>query len=355
VKRLLLGLLLVLLLAALAAGGWFYWRYDELKAFAARPFGKGPITVEIPTGTGPSRLGRLLADAGAVSDAQSFTLFLRFLRKGGHPKAGEYELPLPLSPEAILERLERGEVKLYRFTVPEGLRADEIAPIVGRTGLCAEEEFLAAARSASVAKRLGVPAGGLEGWLFPDTYSVPRGIGCAGILAAMLARFREAFRAADAQRSPGVALDEREAVTLASIIEKETGQAAERPRISCVFHNRLRKRMKLQTDPTVIYAVLLQNGFRWSGNLRRSDLERPHPYNTYAVAGLPPGPIANPGAAALAAALHPLSCNDLFFVSRNDRTHVFCPDYACHLAAVQKWQVEYFKAQREGEQAEQGE
>jgi UPF0755 protein len=168
----------------------------------------------------------------------------------------------------------------------------------------------------------------------------------------MVSRFREAFRAAEAQRSPGVALDEREAVTLASIIEKETGQAAERPRISCVFHNRLRKRMKLQTDPTVLYAMMLQNGFRWSGNIRRSDLERSHPYNTYAVAGLPPGPIANPGAAALAAALHPLTCDDLFFVSRNDRTHVFCPDYACHEAAVQKWQVEFFKAKRAALQGE---
>ncbi|GAC1594962.1 MAG: hypothetical protein NVS4B10_03110 [Myxococcales bacterium] len=143
-------------------------------------------------------------------------------------------------------------------------------------------------------------------------------------------------------------LDEAEAVTLASIVEKETGQPDERPRISCVFHNRLRKGIPLATDPTVIYAVLLENDFKWDGNLHRTDLRRPHPYNTYLNRGLPPGPIANPGEAALAAALHPIQCDDLFFVSRNDRTHVFCPNLACHERNVQKFQVEYFRKKKNG-------
>ena len=143
-----------------------------------------------------------------------------------------------------------------------------------------------------------------------------------------------------------MSLDERQAVTLASIIEKETGQPDERPHISCVFHNRLRRGMRLQTDPTVMYATMLRNGGRWSQNISKADLLAHHPYNTYAVAGLPPGPIANPGAASLRAALHPSDCDDLFFVSRNDGTHVFCPDLRCHEAAVQRWQVEFFRARR---------
>src|SRR5205085_7275541 len=160
-----------------------------------------------------------------------------------------------------------------------------------------------------LAKKLGVPAPGLEGFLYPDTYSVPRGVGCMGIVQAMVARFRDEWKKADAHRAPDVKLDELQAVTLASIVEKETGQPEERPRISCVFHNRLRKGMQLQTDPTVIYAVLLEHGFHWDGNLHKRDLQRPHPYNTYYIKGLPPGPISNPGALALQAALHPIPCN----------------------------------------------
>jgi UPF0755 protein len=167
----------------------------------------------------------------------------------------------------------------------------------------------------------------------------------------MVARYREAWDKAQAKRKPGVTLDEAQAVILASIIEKETGRPDERPRISCVFHNRLAKGMKLQTDPTVMYATMLRNGGRWSNNITRKDLAVPHPYNTYAVAGLPPGPIANPGEAALAAALAPAECRDLYFVSRNDGSHVFCPDLRCHNAAVQEWQVNYFRARKAAKDA----
>jgi UPF0755 protein len=162
----------------------------------------------------------------------------------------------------------------------------------------------------------------------------------------MVARYREAWRRAEAKRRPGVTLDEGQAVILASIIEKETGRGDERQRISCVFHNRLAKGMKLQTDPTVMYAAMLRKGGRWSNNITRKDLAAPHPYNTYSVAGLPPGPIANPGEAALAAAISPTDCRDLYFVSRNDGSHVFCPDLRCHQAAVREWQVEFFRARR---------
>jgi UPF0755 protein len=164
----------------------------------------------------------------------------------------------------------------------------------------------------------------------------------------MVGRFRDELHRAEVERSPGVTLDEKQAVTLASIIEKETGRPEERPRISCVFHNRLKRGMRLQTDPTVMYATMLRHGGQWSQNISRADLLAPHPYNTYTVTGLPPGPIANPGAAALSAALHPADCRDLFFVSRNDGTHVFCPDLRCHETAVRKWQVEFLRPHRPG-------
>jgi UPF0755 protein len=222
---------------------------------------------------------------------------------------------------------------------------EEIAQLVEAAGLGSAAELLKAMRDPAVARELGVPAPNLEGFLFPDTYTFTRSPTPRAVVAAMVARYRAAWKEADAGRAPGITLGELEAVTLASIVEKETGQPAERPRISCVFHNRLRRGMRLQTDPTVMYATMLRTG-RWSQNITRKDLEAPHPYNTYTTAGLPPGPIASPGAAALAAALRPAQCEDLYFVSRNDGSHVFCPDLACHAAAVRTWQVEYFRRAR---------
>jgi UPF0755 protein len=342
-KRLLLAVLSLLFAAALAAAGYVYYRWQDEQAFVAARFGSGTVSVEIPPGTGPIKLATLLEQAGVVSSAHRFHEHLRWFRRDARPKAGEYEFALPLGPDEVLAKLEKGEVKLYRFTVPEGLRADEIAQVVAATGLCKEKEFLQLARSKAAAQKLGVPADGLEGFLFPDTYAVAKNTSCLGLAQLMVGRYREAMKEAEKGRLPWVKLGELESVTLASIIEKETGQAAERPRISCVFHNRLKKKMRLGTDPTVIYAKLLAQGFVWDGKLHKSDLQRDHPYNTYVVFGLPPGPIASPGLAALQAALHPSECGDYYFVSRNDTTHVFCPDLACHEAAVQKWQVEFFR------------
>jgi UPF0755 protein len=345
-KRILLRVFLLLVSIGLGAAGYLYYRWHDEQVFVQTPFGQGTVTLEVPSGTSNTRLAILLKGAGVVSDAHKFHTHVRFFRRDAKPKAGEYEFALPLTPEEVLSKLERGEVKLYRFTVPEGLRADEIAAIIGATSLCKESDFLALARSAAAAKKLGVPANSLEGFLFPDTYSVAKQIGCQGIAQAMVNRYREAVKEAEADRLPSVKLGELEIVTLASIIEKETGQPSERPRISCVFHNRLKKRMRLGTDPTVIYAKLLAQDFQWDGKLHKSDLQRDHPYNTYVIFGLPPGPIASPGLAALKAAVHPIECGDYFFVSKNDTTHVFCPDLACHEAAVQKWQVEYFRGKK---------
>ncbi len=165
------------------------------------------------------------------------------------------------------------------------------------------------------------------------------------MLGKMVSRTLEELQAATASRDPAVTLDPLQIVTLASIVEKETGAPDERPRIACLFYNRLRLGMPLQTDPTVLYAMMMIRG-KFVKNISRQDLVTPHPYNTYTVHGLPPGPIASPGAAALQAVAHPAKCNDLYFVSRNDGTHVFCPTLQCHNAAVQKWQVDYWADQR---------
>jgi len=348
VRRLLkvLGMLLLAALAAAGALAWVTWR--QLEAFRTTPHGRAEETVvEIAPGSSPRAVVRALARAGVLSEDELAWRYVRWVKRDHRPfKAGEYAFAGPLTPDEALERVFKGEIKLYRFTVPEGLRIEETAEIVERSGLATAEAVLLLARDPAVARALGVPFDSLEGYLFPDTYAFAKGVTARQIVEAMVHRFREAFTAAASARSPEVALGEAEAVVLASIVEKETGQVAERPRISCVFHNRLHRKMRLQTDPTVMYATFLRTG-RWSKNISRADLVAPHPYNTYTAPGLPPGPIASPGEAALAAALAPASCQDLFFVSRNDGTHVFCPDLACHEAAVRQWQVEFFRRKRD--------
>jgi len=342
----LLGLLVFL--SVIAGGAFVFSTWRELRHFRDTPFGSGvEKLVEIPAGTSARGVVRILARAGVLADEEVAWRYLRWWMRDPRPlRAGEYSFTGPHLPDDVLERIYRGDVKTYRFTVPEGLRADEIAAIVEKAGLAPAEELLALMHDPEMAKDLGVPFPGLEGYLFPDTYAFPRSVKPRAILGAMIDRFHEAWRKADAQRKPGIALDPAEAVVLASIIEKETGRGDERAHISCVFHNRLRLGMKLQTDPTVMYATMLRQGGRWSNNISKKDLLTPHPYNTYLNAGLPPGPIANPGAPALSAALAPADCKDLYFVSKNDGSHVFCPDLRCHAAAVQKWQVDFFRARR---------
>jgi len=344
VKRL---LLLLLALVAVVAAGWGLIAWREVARFRATPYGSPePKVVVVPAGASARAVVRRLAESGALSSDRLAWRYVRFVRRDERPfRAGEYSFAGPLLPDEVLERVHRGEVKLHRFTVPEGLRMDEIAAIVGRSGLAPEEEFLALARDPAVARSLGMPYANLEGFLFPDTYAFARGVPARTIVETMVARFREEYRLADEARKPGVTLGLGETAILASIVEKETGKPEERARIACVFHNRLRRRMRLQTDPTVMYATMLRTG-RWSRNISRADLAAPHPYNTYTTAGLPPGPIAAAGAAALRAALSPSDCGDLYFVSRNDGSHVFCPDLRCHEAAVREWQVEYFRRRR---------
>jgi len=343
-RRALAWLSVAVLLAGGSAAAYAAWR---LYAFRETAHGDAAEkVVEVPSGATAHQVVRLLARSGVLADERLAWAYVRWWKRDRRPmKAGEYAFQGPLRPDQALERIYRGEVKTYRFTVAEGLRMEEIAEIIERSGLGKAPELLPLMNDPLLARELGVPSPTLEGFLFPDTYTFARNPRAQAVLSAMVARFKDAYRQADAQRLPGVKLTEGEAATLASIVEKETGRPEERPRISCVFHNRLRRGIRLQTDPTVLYAKALRTG-AWSQNITRSDLVTPHPYNTYTVAGLPPGPIASAGMAALAAALHPSDCADLYFVSRNDGTHEFCADLRCHAAAVRKWQVDYFHQRR---------
>ncbi len=338
---------LALLLAAALAAGFLWWRNWQLTQFAQAPFGSESVkTVEIPPGTGPRVLANRLAQNAVVKDADALYAYLRRETLGPRLKAGEYEFTGPLTPIQAIEKIVNGQVKAYRFTVPEGLRVDETFPILAQSTLHLDAGKLQKlGEDKAFLTRVKVPAHTLEGFLFPDTYTFTRGYNEEAVLAKMVSRTLEEYRKADAQRKKGNSLDLLQALTLASIVEKETAAPEERPRISCVFHNRLRLGMKLMTDPTVLYAMKLLRG-EFVNNITSKDLVTEHPYNTYTVYGLPPGPIASPGAASIQAALNPIDCTDLYFVSRNDGTHVFCPDLRCHNQAVEHWQREYFRKQK---------
>jgi UPF0755 protein len=344
-------LVVLLLLGLLAGGGALYWSWRErrLTDFAATPAGAAGMTeVLIPPGSGPRAVATLLGRAGVVSDPDLFYSWLRREQLGPKLKAGEYEFQLPIAPAEAARKLVLGQQKTYHVTIPEGLRVDETLPLLAASPLKLRLDRLnELAADGRFVRKLGVPVDRLEGYLYPDTYSFTHGYTEETVLAKMVQRTLEELQAANARRNPTVTLDPLQTVTLASIIEKETAAPEERPHISCLFLNRLRLGMPLQTDPTVLYAMMLIRG-RFVKNITRQDLSTPHPYNTYTTRGIPPGPIASPGAASLRAAVEPAQCKDLYFVSRNDGTHAFCPTLQCHNAAVKTWQVDYWTHKRQG-------
>jgi UPF0755 protein len=237
------------------------------------------------------------------------------------------------SPQEILEWISRGRVVTYEVVVPEGFTLAQIAKRLAAEQLADPEAFLAVARDPATAAEIGVEGSTLEGYLFPETYRIPRGLAPEEIARTLVEQFLEVWREIEPRaREQGFSM--REVVTLASIVEKETAAPNERPLIASVFRNRLERGMRLETDPTVIYGIE-----DFDGNLRRRDLEnRDNPYNTYRIPGLPPGPIASPGAEALHAVVEPAESDYLYFVSRNDGTHVFSRTYREHARAVDKYQ-----------------
>jgi UPF0755 protein len=331
-------LVLVLALVIAGGGGYLLWTrmHQPYQAFEGEQF------VEIPQGDGSRAIARRLVDAGVVPDTWTFRAAVRFAGRGQALQAGEYRFDGAASPLDIVERLARGDVYTLAITFPEGLTIDEMADLFAQRELGTAQSFKDAAKDVTAIAALDPMARDLEGYLFPETYPVPRHIDAKALVSTMVERFKMVY--AELAMDASTDLTTRQVVTLASLVEKETARDEERPVVSAVYRNRLTIGMGMQADPTVIYA--LRKRGKYDGNIRRVDLAIDSPYNTYRYRGLPPGPIAAPGRAALAAALAPSDAKYLYFVSRNDGSHVFAETLQQHNANVQKFQVDYFRRQR---------
>lgn len=316
--------------------GTALWLGTDLYRYAHKASGNDNTQLVFPIaqGEGFNRLAQRLHTHGIITSPLRFKLIARLKRKDKQLKAGEYRLAANMTPSQVLDVLVDGNPFLYRITIPEGFNLQQIADEINRQELANGLQFLALATDPQVASKMGVTAPTLEGYLFPDTYYFPKDVPPITILTKMVEHFREKFQAAWHQQAKTLNLTIHEVITLASIIEKETGAASERPIIASVFHNRLKKRMRLESDPTVIYGIK-----DFNGNLTRKNLRTHTPYNTYAIRGLPPGPIANPGAASIEAALFPAKSNYLFFVAKRDGTHQFSTNIKDHNQAVYKYQL----------------
>ncbi len=294
------------------------------------------ILFEVKNGDNVGSVGRSLEQKGLIKSRIAFQAAYRLFYSPRSIKAGEYALASPVKAKAILSTLVEGKVYLHAVTIPEGLTALEIAPLLEPILADGVEGFRAAFQDPTFISSLDPEAQNLEGYLYPETYHFARGTPSAQVIRTMVAQFLSVLDEAWRARARSLGMTIRQVVILASLIEKETAIPAEKPLVSAVFHNRLRLGMKLDCDPTIIYA-LKQKGL-FHGNLTKKDMALDSPYNTYLRAGLPPGPICNPGKEALEAALFPAPENFLYFVSRNDGSHHFSRSFAEHQAAVRMFQ-----------------
>jgi len=328
IKRLLTALSLLAILAALLASAAYTSLHVSYRGF------RDPVIVEFPKGTSTQAMADTLAENGVIRYGWQF-LLARALRPGSRLQAGEYRFAGADTPSDILNRIARGDVFFYEVVVPEGSNMFDIAAILARFDFLNPAEFLRAARNPSLIRDLAPAAPTLEGYLFPATYRITRSTTVHQLCAMMTGQFRKQWRQLEVGRAGQVPVNQT--VTIASLVEKETGQPQERPIVASVYENRLRKGMTLDCDPTTIYAALLEARYR--GTIYRSDLASDNPYNTYRHAGLPPGPIANPGAAALRAALDPAETDYLYFVAKADGSgqHQFSVTMAQHDAAVAQY------------------
>ena len=315
-----------------ALTGWL-WVQRSLAPVAEQGAPARTLAFEVQSGDTFGRVADALESEGIIRNAKVTRWLVRSEDFSSSLKIGEYELSTSQSTREILETLAKGRVLTHAVVIPEGKRASEIAQLLGAAGLADPDAFLKVVLDPDMPKRFGVEGSSLEGYLFPDTYRFARGLPPERVAEAMVKEFLRVYASLPEDENERT-LSMQEQVTLASIVEKETGAAEERPLIAAVFMNRLRRGMRLETDPTVIYGI---NNF--DGNLRRVHLEdSSNTYNTYRIRGLPPGPIASPGREALRAVRQPADTPYLFFVSQNDGTHVFSKTYAEHEKAVDRFQ-----------------
>ncbi len=323
------GVRIVLALLAAVVGaavGFVVWLRQPYQGFQKEVF------LNLEHGSGTRDIAASLAQAGVIRHSWEF-----LLARAWHPdvtlQAGEYRFDEPANVFVVFGRITRGDVYHFEFTVPEGSNMFDIAKLLEDQGIFKEEDFLKVARGTALIEDLAPKAKSLEGYLFPSTYRMTHSTKPIELCRMMTQEFRKQWK----QLSEGPR-DAHSVVTLASLVEKETGAPAERQLVASVFENRLSQGMKLECDPTTIYAALLDH--RYKGVIHRSDLESKNPYNTYQHEGLPPGPIANPGSGALAAALHPAETKFLFFVAKpGGGGHQFSATLAAHEKAVREYRA----------------
>jgi UPF0755 protein len=323
---------LVLLLGLVFAWAW-------IRSELERPYYGGPpegIYFNIPRGLNTNRIADLLVRKGILANRLPFIIYLRYTGTGRRIQAGEYRFSEPATPKQVARRLVRGDVYYRSVTVPEGLTARETMELLAKNGLGNLEEMEKALSETALIRDLDPQAKNLEGYLFPETYRFGRKIASEAIIKTMVEQFRTSFSEILSQSQGNAGFSVAQIVTLASLIEKEVKQPEEAPLVASVLINRLERKMPLACDATVIYAMRLAGIYE--GRLGRADLRMESPYNSYLHAGLPPGPIANPGARSIRAALNPARTDFLYYVSRNDGTHQFSRDFHSHINAVNKFQ-----------------
>ena len=291
------------------------------------------VLVDIPTGSSFLKVTEILNQAGLIKSHVFFYSLTIIKKAGRHIRAGEYEFNTSLTPSAMIDKLLRGEIKNYKVVIPEDLSLQEIAARLDEFRLIDKELFFELASDEDFLESLNIKADSIEGYLFPETYFLDRSMSTRQIMKIMVSQFWKKVTPEMIKRGEDLRFNVHQLVTFASMIGKESGDDAEKPMISAVFHNRLRKKMRLQSDPTAVYD--LDN---FEGKILRSHLRRNSHYNTYVIKGLPPGPIANPGLTSLKAVLYPTDVNYLYFVSKKDGTHFFSNSLAEHNQAIKHYQ-----------------
>lgn len=325
-----LGFLLCLGILLLICAALFFVAASSLYIPAEKD---GPSRIfMVPRGATLREVVHRLEAEGITGETRVLLLWGKLMGYGTHIKAGEYRLSSGMPPVKILDTLLRSDTLTHNVTIPEGFTLAQIGSVLAEKGLADKDRFMALAKDPKIVRKYNLSGPSLEGFLFPDTYRFSRGLSPDVIIDTMLKRFHEVVGPLDEQiKTSGMRLSE--VVTLASIVEKETGLPGERPLIAGVFLNRLKRGMRLESDPTVIYGIA-----EFNGNLTREDLKTPSPYNTYIIRGLPPWPIANPGRDAILAVLQPEETDYLYFVSKNDGSHHFSTSLKDHRHAVRQYQ-----------------
>ena len=343
-KRLILLIIVVVVLAVAGAGGWVY--YDLRKPVTHAKTGQ---YIDIPKGSSPSAILRKLTTEGVLKHEWPLKFYLKATGAGSTLKAGEYDFPSPISPLGVLAKLQEGQRRLNRLTIPEGWTRWDIARAmiqVPQFGLTTEGQALELMNNISLISDLDPEAKNLEGYLFPDTYEFAPETTAPEVIEMMVARFRNVWKPDWAQRGRSLGFSPRQIVTTASIIETEAKLDEERALVASVIYNRLQKDIPLAVDSSIVYASKLEGKWRYDGKVYRSDIERRSPYNTRIYAGLPPGPVASPGESSLKAALSPATSDYLYYVrnpARDDGAHNFYSngaEFETGVAALRKWERE---------------